>query len=39
LVEKAFARCLPAPMTDALGGAVAGRMMSFRFVRNTPPAR
>jgi hypothetical protein len=31
-IAKAFDRCLPASITDALGGAIAGRPMSVRFV-------
>lgn len=29
-VAAAFDRCLPAPVTDALGGAIAGRPLSLR---------
>jgi hypothetical protein len=31
-VAAAFDRCLPAAITDALGGAIAGRPLSIRFV-------
>ncbi|WP_374546825.1 hypothetical protein [Rhodoblastus sp.] len=31
-VAGAFSRCLPAQITDALGGAVAGRRLTMRFV-------
>jgi hypothetical protein len=31
-VANAFDRCLPVPITSALGGAIAGRPLSMRFV-------
>jgi hypothetical protein len=31
-VAEAFARCTPASITDALGGAIAGRPLTVRFV-------
>jgi hypothetical protein len=31
-IAKGFDRCLPVSITDALGGAIAGRPMSVRFV-------
>jgi hypothetical protein len=31
-VASAFDKCLPASITDALGGAIAGRPISMRFV-------
>ena len=31
-VATKFAACLPAPITDALGGAIAGRRLVIRFV-------
>jgi hypothetical protein len=31
-LAAAFDRCLPAAITDALGGAIAGRPLSLRFV-------
>jgi hypothetical protein len=31
-IAAAFARCLPISITDSLGGAIAGRPMSLRFV-------
>jgi hypothetical protein len=31
-IADAFDRCLPVSITDALGGAIAGRPMSIRFV-------
>jgi hypothetical protein len=31
-IADAFDRCLPVSITDALGGAIAGRPMSMRFV-------
>jgi hypothetical protein len=30
-LEQGFARCLPAPITEAMGGAIAGRMIALRF--------
>jgi hypothetical protein len=31
-VETAFNKCLPATITDGLGGAIAGRPLSMRFI-------
>jgi hypothetical protein len=31
-VETAFNKCLPATITDELGGAIAGRPLSMRFI-------
>lgn len=33
-VGEALARCTPLPFTDALGGALAGRPMTMRFIDN-----
>jgi len=38
-VERAFDRCLPAEITDGLGGAIAGRPLSMRFIIRAPAAR
>jgi len=35
----AFDRCLPARVTDGLGGALAGRPLSMRFILRPPAAR
>jgi hypothetical protein len=37
-VAKAIDRCLPLSITDALGGAIAGRQIALRLVGNTPGA-
>ncbi|GGK46176.1 hypothetical protein [Salinarimonas ramus] len=36
-VLAALARCLPAPITDGLGGAIAGRPFTLRFVSGRAP--
>ena len=38
-IASAFDRCLPARITDSLGGAIAGRPLSMRFVIRTPADR
>ena len=35
-VREAFVRCSPLPFTDSLGGAVAGRIFTFRFIDSMP---
>ena len=35
-VANAFDKCLPIPITAALGGAIAGRPLSMRFVVRPP---
>ncbi len=35
-VREAFERCTPLPFTESLGRAVAGRVLSFRFVDTRP---
>jgi hypothetical protein len=35
-IAAAFNRCLPLPISDALGGAVAGRPLSVRFLIRAP---
>jgi hypothetical protein len=35
-IADAFNKCLPLPITDGLGGAVAGRPLSVRFVIRAP---
>ena len=35
-IAEAFDRCLPAAITDALGGAIAGRLIAYR-LRGRPP--
>jgi hypothetical protein len=37
-IAAAFSQCLPAPITNGLGGAIAGQPLSLRFVLR-PPAR
>ena len=31
-IAAAFGRCLPAPITNGLGGAIAGQPLSLRFI-------
>jgi len=38
-VAQAFDRCLPAQITDGLGGAIAGRPIAYRWVINGGPER
>src|SRR5271166_2275737 len=38
-IASAFEHCLPARITDGLGGAIAGRPLSMRFVIRAPAAR
>lgn len=35
-IAAAFSRCLPAPITGGLGGAIAGRPIALRFVIHAP---
>lgn len=37
-VASAFNKCLPASITDGLGGAIAGRPLTMRFVVRPPEA-
>lgn len=38
-VARAFDLCLPVPVTDALGGAIAGRLIAIRLTGPTKGAR
>lgn len=38
-VAEKFSSCLPAPISDGLGGAVAGRRLTLRFVTPSGPER
>ncbi|HTR11708.1 MAG TPA: hypothetical protein VMI72_00285 [Roseiarcus sp.] len=38
-IATAFDHCLPARITDSLGGAIAGRLLSMRFIIRPPAAR
>jgi hypothetical protein len=35
-VREAFVRCAPLPFTETFGGAVAGRLFTFRFIDAVP---